>query len=946
MKTFVERLTVMTVFFGISLAFLLPVDVGYSQTVSFSPATNFAAGSNPFSIAIGDLNGDGKPDLAVANVNSNNVSILLGDGTGSFGPATNFAVGTNPESVAIGDFNGDGKPDLAVANIGSDSVSILLGDGTGAFGPAANFAVGTNPESVAIGDLNGDGKADLAVANIGNDTVSILLGDGTGSFGPATNFAVGAGPLSVAIGKLNGDGEPDLAVVNFFGDTVSILLGDGTGAFGPATNFAVGTNPESVAIGDLNGDGKADLAVANIGSDTVSILLGDGTGAFGPATNFAVGAGPLSVAIGDLNGDGMPDLAVANLGSSTVSILLNSPPVETFMLSVSKAGSGGGAVTSGPAGINCGADCSEVYNSGLSVKLTATPDATSTFTGWSGACSGTGTCVVTMDAAKSVMATFMRITFTLTVSRTGAGSGTVTSSPAGINCGATCTGTYNGGTVIKLTATAPLGSVFAGFSGGCVSSGSTCTLTLSGTTTVTATFNSVPTYTLSVSKAGSGGGTVTSSPAGINCGATCSGTYNNGTVVTLTATPDATSILSGWSGACTGTGICTVTMDSDKSVTATFAHVIQPDLIMTSVAPNAATVNAGAALSVTNTVTNQGASSGVFRIAYHLSVNTIYGDADDVVIPTIRVVTSLGAGASNTATTGLSIPSTAPGGTYFLCAVADSVNQVAESKESNNMLCSPSTVTVPQPDLIISALSKTATTVKAGGTVTVSNTIKNQGGSKDTIPFVVAFHLSADATYGGGDDIALTTTRTIGSLGEGATSSATNAVHIPASTPPGSYFICAKADDGISVAESDKTNNTACTATTVTVPPADLVMTALSKTATTVTAGGTFAVSDAVKNQGSSMAGAFAIGFVLSANNIIGEGDDIALTPQRSLGGLGVGLSSGGSTTVTVPDDTAPGIYYIGAIADINGTVAEGNESNNTRLAAGTITVTQQEGPR
>jgi hypothetical protein len=105
-------------------------------------------------------------------------------------------------------------------------------------------------------------------------------------------------------------------------------------------------------------------------------------------------------------------------------------------------------------------------------------------------------------------------------------------------------------------------------------------------------------------------------------------------------------------------------------------------------------------------------------------------------------------------------------------------------------------------------------------------------------------------------------------------------------------------------------------------------------------------LSNTVKNQGGSAAGAFAIGFVLSANNIIGDGDDIALTPQRSVSGLGVGLSNGGSTTVTVPGDTAPDVYFIGAIADVNGAVAEGNESNNTRLAAGTITVTPQEGPR
>jgi subtilase family serine protease len=177
-------------------------------------------------------------------------------------------------------------------------------------------------------------------------------------------------------------------------------------------------------------------------------------------------------------------------------------------------------------------------------------------------------------------------------------------------------------------------------------------------------------------------------------------------------------------------------------------------------------------------------------------------------------------------------------------------------------------------------------------------------------------------------------------LGVGATSSATNAVQIPATTPVGSYYVCAKADDKNSVVESDETNNTQCTATTVTVPPPDLVMTALGKTGTSVAQGGSLVLSNTVKNQGGSAAGAFAIGFVLSTNTIIGDGDDIPMTPQKSVSGLGVGLSSSSSTTVLVPDDTATGVYYVGAIADVNGAVAEGNENNNTRLATGTITVT------
>jgi hypothetical protein len=300
--------------------------------VAFEVPANspFQAAIGPESVAIGDLNGDGQLDLATANRNVNNVSVLLGDGTGSFGMPTNFQVGSGPRSVALGDLDGDGDLDLAVANRLASNVSTLLGDGTGSFAPQANspFMVGNDPRSVALGDLDGDGNLDLVTANSGSNTVSILLGDGTGSFAPQANspFPVGAAPESVAIGDLNGDGQLDLATANRNVNNVSVLLGDGTGSFVPEANspFQVGTSPESVAIGDLNGDGQPDLAVANRNGNNVSVLLGDGTGSFGMQTTFTTGARPSFVAIGDLDGDGNPDLAVTNATEHTVSVLINS----------------------------------------------------------------------------------------------------------------------------------------------------------------------------------------------------------------------------------------------------------------------------------------------------------------------------------------------------------------------------------------------------------------------------------------------------------------------------------------------------------------------------------------------------------------------------------------------------------------------------------------------
>ncbi|MGQ0571731.1 MAG: FG-GAP repeat domain-containing protein, partial [Armatimonadota bacterium] len=244
-----------------------------SGPVIFKPAAGspFAAGNIPNSVALGDVNGDGRADLAVANSNSNNVSMLLGNGDGSFRAAVNFAAGDFPSSVAIGDVSGDGRPDLAVANINSGNVSVLLGNGNGSFQPAVNFAADGSPFSVAIGDVNRDGWPDLAVT-IFRGNVRVLLGKGDGTFQPAVHVAAGAAGASVAIGDLNRDGRPDLALAHFaftsFGsDGVSVLLGNGDGSFQSAVSFAVGDSPRSVAIGDVNRDGRPDLAVANVGSN-------------------------------------------------------------------------------------------------------------------------------------------------------------------------------------------------------------------------------------------------------------------------------------------------------------------------------------------------------------------------------------------------------------------------------------------------------------------------------------------------------------------------------------------------------------------------------------------------------------------------------------------------------------------------------------------------------
>jgi hypothetical protein len=309
---------------------------------TFRTAVNYAVGADPVSVAVGDFDGDGTPDIAVANLNSNNVSMLLGKGDGIFRPAVNYAVGSGPVSVVAGDFNGDGRLDLAVANERDNTISVLSGDGHGGFGFTNSFSITFEPGALAVGDFNGDGKPDLAVTNIGSNSVSVLLDNGpVGLFGAVTfapsNYAVGPEPVSVAVGDFNGDGILDLAVANEGNNSVSVLLGYGDGSFHSAgSSYGVGNAPSSVAVGDFDGDGTPDLVTANAGDNTSSVLPGDGHGSFGAATSFAAGTEPVSVAVGDFNGDGFPDLAVANESGAGVSVLLNQWRVTTTTVASSQ----------------------------------------------------------------------------------------------------------------------------------------------------------------------------------------------------------------------------------------------------------------------------------------------------------------------------------------------------------------------------------------------------------------------------------------------------------------------------------------------------------------------------------------------------------------------------------------------------------------------------------
>lgn len=241
-----------------------------------------------------------------------------------------------------------------------------------------------------------------------------------------------------------------------------------------------------------------------------------------------------------------------------------------YKLSVALAGNGMGTVLSTPAGINCGGDCSETYDSGSAITLTATAGSGATFLGWTGGgCSGTAPCVLTLGADTTVTAAFA-LSNSLIVTLAGNGSGSVSSSPAGISCGSDCSEAYVPNTSVMLTASPAIGSTFTGWSGGGCSGTGTCSVTITNALMVTATFT-LAQFALTVTIAGGGTGLVTSDPAGISCSSTCTANYNFGTMVTLSPAPgDQVSRFARWSGGCSGAAGCVVTVMGPTTVTASF----------------------------------------------------------------------------------------------------------------------------------------------------------------------------------------------------------------------------------------------------------------------------------------------------------------------------------------------------------------------------------------
>ena len=296
----------------------------------FNPGTMPVAanGSTPFSIKLGDVDGDGLLDAVTANFNDNTVSLLINNGAGGFNAGTAFTVGgAGPNSVALGDVNGDGLLDAVTANTNSDGVGVLLNNGSGGFSAGSGFtAGGDGPSSVALIDIDLDGRLDAVTANFSSNNVSVVRNDGAGGFSGGFQLAAvgGNGPIFIAVGDVNSDGLPDAVTANFSSNNVSVLINNGTGGLDAGTPYGVGGSPNSVALGDLNGDGNLDIVTANQSTNTISVLINNGDGHFTARTPVAVdGNTPSSVALGDVNGDGHLDAVTANNASDTITLLLN-----------------------------------------------------------------------------------------------------------------------------------------------------------------------------------------------------------------------------------------------------------------------------------------------------------------------------------------------------------------------------------------------------------------------------------------------------------------------------------------------------------------------------------------------------------------------------------------------------------------------------------------------
>jgi hypothetical protein len=279
----------------------------------------------PYFIYGGDLDGNGTPDAACPNEDTNDVSVFLNAGNGVFEQHLEYGVGSVPSSCYGGDLDLDGHIDIATANIGSHNMSVLLNDGLGAFMPGVSYAGGLTCRQVYGGDFDGDGDVDLVTTGFSDNTLHLHFNQGDGTFAPSTVIAVSPGPFPVFVGDMNNDGKLDLIVgFQFTPVQVQVFLNQGQGNFTAGPTLSVGARAWDFFGNDLNGDGNLDLLLAEAASNQMRVLFGNGAGGFAGSATVPAGSFPLAVFAADLDGDGDQDALASNFSSRDVLVYENS----------------------------------------------------------------------------------------------------------------------------------------------------------------------------------------------------------------------------------------------------------------------------------------------------------------------------------------------------------------------------------------------------------------------------------------------------------------------------------------------------------------------------------------------------------------------------------------------------------------------------------------------
>jgi hypothetical protein len=292
---------------------------------TFQDALAFDVGDVPFGIVVDDFNADQVPDIATSNMNSEDVSVLIGQGDGTFSAASTYQVGGDCRSIALGDFNADGSVDMAVSRqMTASGMAVLLNNSDGTFVLDDIYAADKPTVCLAAGDINRDQILDLVAAGT-NYELLVFLGNGSGGVGDGTftvgeSYPAGQSTTCVDLGDFDEDGNLDAAIASWADGDVWIFLGQGNGSFSFSDKFQVGQGANSVLVRDMDADGHEDITAVCVDTASANILFGRGDGTFEPKVNLTVNQGPNWAAAADFNGDGVSDIAVVNTQAGNISV--------------------------------------------------------------------------------------------------------------------------------------------------------------------------------------------------------------------------------------------------------------------------------------------------------------------------------------------------------------------------------------------------------------------------------------------------------------------------------------------------------------------------------------------------------------------------------------------------------------------------------------------------